>query len=138
MRIADVMLTSAHYVVTGQTVENAAKRIFTHGLTMLPVCRREGSVVGVITAHEIVKAVAQSRAAELCTVDEIMSSQFSACSAEDDIDEVYARMLTGGLESMLVTGPARKLAGVVDRGRLAAASRPLRAPARRLRRAAGA
>jgi CBS domain-containing protein len=134
MRIADVMQTNAHYVFRDQTVDQAAKRIFTHGLVLLPVCRREKTVVGVVTSHEIVKAVAQSRAAELCTVEEIMSAEFSSCAVDEDLEEVYGRMLTSGLEAMPVVGPGRMLVGVIERSRLAATSRPLPAPAPQLRR----
>ncbi|HEY0705770.1 MAG TPA: CBS domain-containing protein, partial [Polyangia bacterium] len=73
MRVAELILAKPHYVVTGQTVVHAAKRMMTFGLNLLPVCRSEGTVIGVVTAWHIVKAVAQGRAAELCAIDDVMS-----------------------------------------------------------------
>lgn len=132
VRVAEIMLTNPQYVLTGQTVEHAAKRIMNHGLSLLPVCRSDRTVMGVITPREIVKAVAQSRAPELCPVDDVMVGEFAACSVDDPTDEIYARMITTSQSEMIVQQQG-KLAGMVDRVCLSAASlRPARVRSRRV------
>jgi CBS domain-containing protein len=66
--------TRAEYIGSGQSVENAAKRMRDRQLRFLPVCKPDGRVVGTITERDIVvRAVAAGRAPELCSVDEIMT-----------------------------------------------------------------
>jgi CBS domain-containing protein len=137
MRISEVMEAETHAVDSGQTVEHAARRIHMHGLGLVPVRRRDGTVAGVVTPLEIVKAVALARAPELCPVEEVMTREFVCCGPDEDADAVYARALTLGASALLVTSPTGRLVGVVARSRLAAAARPLPpAAAKRLRRTA--
>jgi CBS domain-containing protein len=64
----------AEYIGSGQSVENAARRMRDRQLRFLPVCKPDGRVVGIITERDIVvRAVAAGRAPELCSVDEIMT-----------------------------------------------------------------
>jgi CBS domain-containing protein len=66
--------TRAEYIGSGQSVENAARRMRDRQLRFLPVCKPDGRVVGTITERDIVvRAVAAGRAPELCAVDEIMT-----------------------------------------------------------------
>jgi CBS domain-containing protein len=66
--------TRAEYIGSGQSVENAARRMRDRQLRFLPVCKPDGRVVGTITERDIVvRAVAAGRAPELCSVDEIMT-----------------------------------------------------------------
>ena len=137
MRIHELLPTSACQALTsGQTVEHAARRMLTHDLAFLPVCRQGGAVVGVITERDIIKAVAQARAPELCGVDEVMTRSFASCLPEDSVGEVYARMLSEGHERMVVRDGTGKLLGVLDRERLAIAGTQPRTITRRLRRSA--
>jgi CBS domain-containing protein len=66
--------TRAEYIGSGQSVENAARRMRDRQLRFLPVCKPDGRVVGIVTERDIVvRAVAAGRAPELCSVDEIMT-----------------------------------------------------------------
>ena len=125
MRVAEVVVAEPQFVVTGQTVEHAAKRMITHDLRLLPVCRSEGTIVGAVTARDIVKAVAQSRAPELCRVDDVMTSDYASCRHDDATDEVYRRMVSHGIEEMVVENSAGKRVGIVDRDFLAAIAGPV-------------
>jgi CBS domain-containing protein len=135
MRVAELILAKPHHLLTGQTVEQAAKRMTTFGLTLLPVCRSEGSVMGVITARHIVKAVAMGQAPHLAAVEDLMSTDFATCSWDDEVNDVYARMLSHGLDELIVESRLGHLVGIVDRIHLAAVAGPAR-PARRLRKLA--
>jgi CBS domain-containing protein len=134
MRLGDLIVGKPQYVVTGQTIEHAAKRIVDHGLSLLPVCRNDGRVVGLITPLEIVKSIAQDRAPELCAVDDVMTKDFPVCSVEDATDEVYTRMVTESISAIVVLHGG-KLAGVLPRSSLATLPvTPARATQRQLRR----
>jgi CBS domain-containing protein len=78
--VAQVMVSAfssqsrAEYIGSGQSVENAARRMRDRQLRFLPVCKPDGRVVGIITERDIVvRAVAAGRAPELCAVDEVMT-----------------------------------------------------------------
>jgi CBS domain-containing protein len=136
MQVAEVLDVPLHYVLTGQTVEHAAKRMIAHRLTLLPVCGSDGRVKGVVTFREIVEAVAQERAPELCEVDDVMRRAFPSCLFDDDATEVYARMISESASDIVVVNAVGKLAGVVGRGALAMMAEPARIAPRRLRKTA--
>jgi CBS domain-containing protein len=136
MLIADVMVKDPQYLLTGQTVEHAAQRMLRHGGTLIPVCRSDGSVRGVVTAHEIVTSVAQGRAAPLCPVEDVMNPKFPSCSTLDAADEIYVRMTTEAIPEMVVLTAQGKLAGLIDRVRLVQRTVPSRPTSPRRSRAA--
>ncbi|HEY0714315.1 MAG TPA: CBS domain-containing protein [Polyangia bacterium] len=135
MRVAELILARPHHLLTGQTVEQAAKLMTTFGLTLLPVCQSEGAIVGVITARQIVNAVALGKAPNLCAVDDVMATDFPTCRGDDEVNEVYTRMVSHGLDELIVESRLGHLVGLVDRIRLAAVTGPVR-PVRRLRKPA--
>lgn len=68
------LAADVEYIGSGQSVENAARRMRDRQLRFLPVCKPDGRVVGILTERDIViRAVAAGRAPELCSVDEIMT-----------------------------------------------------------------
>lgn len=98
----------------GQTVENAARRMEKFGLSALPICRRDGSVAGVIAERDIVvKVVARSRAPELCTVDEIMNTRFVSCQVDDPVELVARLFESTGFECAVVRARSGELAGIL-------------------------
>jgi CBS domain-containing protein len=104
-------------------------------VSLVPICRPDGTLVGVLDERDIVlKAVALARAPELCALGEIMRKEFPRCSVDDDATAVYTRMLAEGTDRMVVVDRGGKLAGIVERPRLAVAQRRL--TPRRLRRIA--
>jgi CBS domain-containing protein len=80
MKFASSTAKRPEFIASGQSVQNAARRMRDRGLTFLPVCKQDGLVVGLVTERDIViHVVAAGRAPELCVVDEIMSrNPFSA------------------------------------------------------------
>jgi CBS domain-containing protein len=125
MFIADVMVKDPQYLLTGQTVEHAAQRLVRHGGTLIPICRGDGSVRGVVTAHEIVASIAEGRAAPICPVEEVMNANFPSCAAHDLADEIYVRMATESIADMVVLSQG-KLAGMISQARLAHPTMPPR------------
>jgi predicted transcriptional regulator len=123
MFIADIMIKDAQYLLIGQTVEHAAQRMFRHGNTVIPVCRGDGSVCGVVTPFEIVVSIAQGRAAPLCPVEEVMNQEFPSCAADDPASDIQLRMITEAIPALVVLTWRGKLAGLVDRTCLPARAR---------------
>lgn len=118
MQVAQLMQPEPQYLLAGRTVEHAAKRMFVHDVAYLPVCRSDLRVVGMISAREIVKAVAQARAPELCAVEEVMVRDFPRCAGHEDAATVHARMVSESIDLLVVTDDAGRLGGVIERGRL--------------------
>lgn len=137
MRVAELFDEPAQFLTPGHTVEHAARRMLARGVSLIPICRSDGTLVGVLDERDIViKAVALSRAPELCSLSEIMRKEFPSCSVLDDARNVYARMLAEGIERIAVVDRTGKLVGIADRGRLSVAGHVARPTPRRLRRIA--
>jgi CBS domain-containing protein len=135
MQLSDVLDKPAEFLTPGHTVEHAARRMLARQVSLVPICRSDGTLVGVLDERDIVvKAVALSRAPELCALGEIMRKDFPRCAITDEPASVYARMVAEGVERLLVVDRAGKLVGIAERGRLSTVSR--RPTARRLRRIA--
>jgi predicted transcriptional regulator len=115
MLVSELFLVEPQYLVSGQTVEHAARRMLLHDLDRLPVCRPNRVVVGVVSERDVVvKAVARSRACELCAVDEIMERAFPSCFADNAVTAVQAGMLTQGLSWVICQDRAGRLCGVAS------------------------
>jgi CBS domain-containing protein len=132
MRIADLLANSPLHkqqpppLTCGQTVENAARRMERFGSGVLPICRRDGSVAGVISERDIVvKAVARGRAPELCTVDEVMTTRFVCCEAEDSLDRLRALFASTGVHWAVVRQRGGEMVGVIEANALPAGPDPV-------------
>lgn len=135
MRLSELLTTPTDFLTPGHTVEHAARRMLAREVSLIPICRPDGTLLGVLDERDIVvKAVALARAPELCALGEIMRKEFPRCGIDDDAATVYARMLAEGCERLVVIDRGGKLAGIVERSRLAVAQR--RNTPRRLRRIA--
>jgi CBS domain-containing protein len=135
MRLTDLLDQPAEFLTPGHTVEHAARRMMAREVSLVPVCRSDGTLVGVLDERDIViKAVALARAPELCALGEIMRKDFPRCAISDDPVTVYARMLAEGLDRLMVVDLAGRLVGIAERARLSVAHR--RITQRRLRRSA--
>jgi predicted transcriptional regulator len=130
LKLVDPSQKQPSPLTCGQTVENAARRMERHGARLLPICRKDGSVAGVLSERDIVvKVVARSRAPELCTVDEVMNTEFVTCTTEDSVDDLRQLLEASAAECALILTRAGELVGVVDAAALAgrpALGRPAR------------
>ncbi len=89
------------------------------GVRLLPICRGDGTIAGVIGERDIVvKVVARSRAPELCTVDEVMTTRYVSCHVDQGVDELLRLFAESGAESALIVARDGKLAGTVERSEL--------------------
>jgi len=103
----------------GQTVENAARRMERFGVRLLPICRNDGTIAGVIGERDIVvKVVARSRAPELCTVDEVMTTRYLSCHVDQGIDELLRLFADSSADCALLLARDGKLAATVERSEL--------------------
>jgi CBS domain-containing protein len=145
MRIADLLDAGGRApkpppLTCGQTVENAARRMERFGVRLLPICRGDGTIAGVIGERDIVvKAVARGRAPALCTVDEVMSTRYLSCDSEDTVETLMRLFAESDADCVLIRGRDGKLLGTVERDELPvqpslAAFGQLTAPTRARRR----
>ena len=122
MRISELLKTEGLLptqppaLTCGQTVENAARRMERFGSRALPICRRDGTLAGVITERDIVvKVVAHARAPELCTVDEVMTTRFLSCFADDPVETLHRLFSAEGGDCAVVRQANGQFVAIVER-----------------------
>jgi predicted transcriptional regulator len=117
VRAADLMQTEAEYLMSGQTVEHAARRMRDKALRFLPVCRGDKLVLGLVTERDIViRGVANARALELCAVDEVMTREFAACGPDTILDAITEPRWQDEALPLVVLDPANRLLGTLVQG----------------------
>lgn len=85
VRCGELAKRKVQCLESGHSVETAARRMRDHAVDLLAICSRKGQILGTLTAFEIATRVtAESRAAELCDVDTVMTKQPLVCRIEDD------------------------------------------------------
>lgn len=85
VRCGELRKRTLQCLESGHSVETAARRMRDHAVDLLAICHRKGHLVGTLSAAEITTRVtAESRAAELCSVDEVMTKPPLVCRADDD------------------------------------------------------
>ena len=87
-----------------------------HGIGAMVVVEPDGSICGIISERDIVRALAEhgTDLAQLKTSD-LMTSGVSVCSAATDIDQIMRQMTEGGFRHVPVVDNDR-LAGIVSIG----------------------
>ena len=89
------------------------------GVRLLPICRGDGTIAGVIGERDIVvKAVARGRAPELCPVDEVMTTRYLSCELEDSVETLLRLFAESNADCALIRGRDGKLVGTLDRDEL--------------------
>jgi predicted transcriptional regulator len=85
-----------------------------HAVDVLAICTRKGQLVGTLTAFEIATRVtAESRAAELCDVDVVMTKQPIVCSADDEWQAVERALRERGEPRAIVLDDASRPVGML-------------------------
>jgi CBS domain-containing protein len=130
MKCEEIMKTNVQYVVSGQTVQEAARRMREHGIGCLPVCSPSGEVLGTLTDRDIaIRVAATALPADSCPVDDVLTKEVIACRPDDDLETCQRLMAQFKKSRILVTDGNRRLKGVISLSDIAEHERGDRAAA---------
>jgi CBS domain-containing protein len=98
---------------TSDTLSDAARILNRAGVGALPVMRDDGTLAGIISERDLVRALAQQQDPAATTVDAYASLSVEVAEPDDDSWVVGRRMLNAGIRHLPVLADDR-LAGMVS------------------------
>lgn len=119
MKVRDVMTPNVVSVAPGESVEVAARTLTRYNIGMLPVCRNDGKLCGVVTDRDLVtRCVASGRTPGQTAVREVMTGQ--VLTVQPDMESGAAAHLMGRKQiRRLPVVENGKLCGMISLGDLA-------------------
>ena len=114
MRCMEIMKKDVECMSTGDTVQSAARRMRDENVGFLPVCDRDGKVLGTITDRDLaVRVLAEAQPATL-SVGDVMSREVVACRPDDDLRRAQELMVTKHKSRIMCTDKDGRLVGVIS------------------------
>jgi uncharacterized protein (DUF39 family)/CBS domain-containing protein len=108
--VADVMASRVTTIKQGLTVEDAAKVIMEGNFNHLPVVSDEDKLVGIITAWDVAKAVAQNKRDKL---DDIMTRTVITVGVTELIDMAARKLDQHNISALPVINNKNKVVGII-------------------------
>ena len=99
------------------SVRDIASQLVGNGFSGMPVAGRDGTVVGVITEADIIKALVEEKPLETLTAYDIMSPNPTTVDVETPLDEVMKVLQEHHILRVPVTDKG-KLIGIISRSDL--------------------
>ena len=108
--VKDVMSDFIVTIKKDQTVQDAAKKIWENSFNHLAVVSDTGELVGILTAWDISKAVAEN-----CfdSVESVMTKKVLTCAPNEPVDLAARRLDRYGVSAMPVIDSQRKVLGII-------------------------
>jgi len=103
-------------------VRSVARLMKQHDVGAIPVVdsRAAKGLAGIVTDRDIVvKVVAEGRQVDEATVSEAMTSNPTACRADDDVDQAVALMAERQVRRMPVVDGSGRLVGIISQADVA-------------------
>lgn len=91
------------------SIEDASEVMIESGYTHLPVSSEEGKLIGIITAWDIAKAVAE----DMRSLEEVMTKEVITADPDDSINNVTQKMKEYNISALPVTDDVDKILGIV-------------------------
>jgi CBS domain-containing protein len=119
MKVSELMTLDVETAAPEDTVQTAAQMMADGGVGVLPVC--DGSrLVGMITDRDItVRAVAEGRAPDECSVKDVMTEDLNYAFEDDEVQSVAQKMGQWQVHRLPVLDREKQLVGIVSLGDLA-------------------
>lgn len=96
------------------TARDLAIQMLMGGYSGLPITNRDGSVVGIVTELDIVRAIRSGKSLDTTTADEIMTREVATADVSATVEDVMDIMDTKRVVRVPVTENGR-LVGVISR-----------------------
>lgn len=108
--VKEVMSDFIVSIKKDQTVQDAAKKIWENSFNHLAVVSDTGELVGILTAWDISKAVAQSN---YDSVESVMTKKVLTCAPNEPVDLAARRLDRYGVSAMPVIDAQKKVLGII-------------------------
>ena len=119
MRLSHIMTGAIQTIAPQDSLAEAARKMASADVGSLPVCGEKRKVVGIITDRDItVRAVARGLDPNRTPVEDVMTREVLACSADSDIEAACALMEEKQVRRLLVTENEAPV-GIVSLGDIA-------------------
>jgi CBS domain-containing protein len=108
--VKDVMSSFIVTIKRDQTIQDAAKKIWENSFNHLAVISDSGELVGILTAWDISKAVAEN-----CfdSVESVMTKKVLTCAPNEPVDLAARRLDRYGVSAMPVIDTQRRVLGII-------------------------
>ena len=115
-RVKDVMTPGVEVVRPDATLDEAAQKMKTLDVGVIPVCDGE-RLAGMLTDRDIVvRAIAEDQDPKRTTVREAMTPQVTYCFEDDDVEEAAMLMVEKQIRRLVVLNRDKRLVGIVSLG----------------------
>jgi CBS domain-containing protein len=113
MQLREVTMRRAEIAAPAVALKDAAKKMATLNVRLLPVCER-GRVIGALSDHDItVRATARGRDPQKTKVAEVMTRDVITCFDDQDVAEAARVMAEKQLRRLIVVDRNHHFVGVV-------------------------
>lgn len=114
LKARQVMQRPVVATTTRASVRDIASQLVANAFSGMPVSERDGTVVGIITEADILKALVEGRTLETLTAADVMSATPKTVDIETPIDEVMKLLQEQHILRVPVTDRG-KLTGIISR-----------------------
>jgi CBS domain-containing protein/sporulation protein YlmC with PRC-barrel domain len=119
IQVKDIMTRNVEVVHPEGSLREAAQKMATLDVGMLPVCSGD-QLVGMLTDRDItVRATAEGRDPKTTRVHEVMTPEVVYVSEDDDVSEAARIMTEQQIRRLVVLDQSKQLAGIISLGDLA-------------------
>ncbi|OKY77321.1 MAG: Homoserine acetyltransferase MET2 [Candidatus Methanohalarchaeum thermophilum] len=108
--VSDVLQRDIPLINKDTSIQKAAEKMINTGLTHLPVVEDSNKLVGLITAWDISKAVAENHE----SLEEIMTEKVITASENESIRSVVAKIRSNNISALPVVDEKDKVIGLVS------------------------
>jgi len=114
VKVSRIMTKNLITVSTGNTVEEAVKKMIEYDVECLPAIDSKGVLCGLLTFRDIITKVVYSRAnVGKLKVEDIMTKDLVTCKPSDTVLEVVKTMKNRHLRRIPVVNAENKLVGLI-------------------------
>jgi CBS domain-containing protein len=117
VKVREVMQKPVLATTVRASVRDIASQLVANGFSGMPVADRDGTVVGVVTEADIIKALVEEKALETLTAYDVMTANPTTVDVETPIEDVMKILQEHHILRVPVTDRG-KLTGIVSRSDL--------------------
>lgn len=114
MKAREIMMRPVIAASKTTTVRDVAMQMLIGGFSGMPVAEPDGTLVGVVTEFDVIRAIRHGKSPEETTVQEVMTDHVISADVDASTDEFIALMDTAHILRVPVTEEG-KLVGVIAR-----------------------
>jgi CBS domain-containing protein len=130
MKVSEIMTLEVVTTAPEDTIQTAAQIMADGGVGVVPVCDGE-RLVGMVTDRDIaVRAVAEGKAPDECSVRDVMTEGLNYVFEDDEVRSVAQKMGEWQVHRLPVLDRDKQLVGIVSLGDLALEGRDRKATAK--------